>query len=236
MPLISWEPWRFGGGVNQRRYALKTILKGEHDAYIRQWAQAAAAWGKPFFLRFAHEMNGDWTSWSPGVIDNTSRDFVSAWRRVHSIFQGRGATNVRWVWAPVAHYEGATPYEDVYPGDEYVDWVGMSGYNWGNSQSWSRWQSFLEIFNQSYDKLEALTPKPIMIPEVASTESGGDKAEWIRRAFFEHIPTRFPKIRAVVWFHAEKEQDWRVNSSRSSLQAYRKVVASAQYQRLLLGG
>jgi hypothetical protein len=205
MPLISWEPWRFGGGVDQNGYSLRTILDGEHDTYIRKWAQAAAAWGGPLFLRFAHEMNGDWTSWSPGVNGNRSRDFVSAWRRVHSIFQRRGATNVRWVWAPVAHYEGATPYEDVYPGDEYVDWVGISGYNWGDTRTWSQWQSFFRIFNESYDKLEALTPKPIMIPEVASTESGGEKAAWIRKAFFEQIPSRFPRIRAVVWFHAKKE-------------------------------
>jgi Glycosyl hydrolase family 26 len=236
MPLISWEPWKFGGRVDQRRYALMTIVDGKHNDYIRQWAQAAAAWGKPFFLRFAHEMNGDWTSWSPGVNGNKSREFVSAWRRVHSIFQRQGAKNVRWVWAPVAHYEGATPYEDVYPGDEYVDWVGISGYNWGDTQPWSQWQSFLKIFNQSYNMLGALTSKPIMIPEVASTELGGNKAAWIRRAFFEEIPNMFPRIRAVVWFHADKEQDWRVNSSNSSLEVYREVVASARYQSRLLGG
>jgi len=73
-----------------------------------------------------------------------------------------------------------------------------------------------------------------MIAEVASTESGGDKAAWIRKAFFEQIPNRFPRIRAVVWFHADKENDWRVNSSDSSLRAYREVVASVRYQGDLL--
>jgi hypothetical protein len=71
MPLVSWEPWKFGAGLDQREYALRNILSGQHDAYIRNWARAAAAWGKPFFLRFAHEMNGDWTTWSPGVNGNT---------------------------------------------------------------------------------------------------------------------------------------------------------------------
>jgi hypothetical protein len=234
MPLISWEPWRFGGGPNQSGYALRTILAGEHDAYIRQWAQAAAAWGRPFFLRFAHEMNSDWTSWSVGVNGNTSRQFISAWRKVHAIFQREGATNAKWVWAPVAHYQGATPYKEVYPGDAYVNWAGLSGYNWGDTRTWSQWQSFYKIFGRSYDKLTALSRKPIMIAEVASTESGGNKAAWIRKAFFEQIPNRFPRIRAVVWFHAHKENDWRVNSSDGSLLAYREVVASVRYQGDLL--
>ena len=66
---------------------LKKILDGKHDAYVSSWARAAAAWGKPFFLRFAHEMNGDWTTWSPGVNGNTAREFVTAWKRVHGIYK-----------------------------------------------------------------------------------------------------------------------------------------------------
>lgn len=234
MPLISWEPWRFGGGLRQSRYALKTILAGKHDTYIRRWAKAAAAWGKPFFLRFAHEMNGDWTSWSPGVNGNTSGEFVRAWRRVHGIFRRAGATNVRWVWAPVAHYEGATPYRDVYPGDAYVNWLGISGYNWGDTRSWSHWQSFSEIFGRSYRMLTTIARKPIMVAEVASAESGGDKAAWIRKAYLEEIPSKFPQMRAISWFHANKENDWRVNSSGRALRAYKEVVTTARYQRKLL--
>jgi hypothetical protein len=233
-PLVTWEPWQFGRGPEQPDYSLKAIIEGKHDPYIHRWAQAAAAWGKVFYLRFAHEMNGDWTSWSPGVNGNTSRQFISAWRRVHGIFKRAGAANVKWVWAPVAHYEGATPYGDVYPGDAYVDWVGLSGYNWGNTRTWSRWQSFAEIFEASYRKVATMTRKPIMIAEVATAESGGDKAVWIRKAFRTEIPDRFPRIRAVVWFNANKENDWRVNSSPSALTAYKKVVASRLCQERLL--
>jgi len=230
MPLVTWEPWKFGGGPRQPKYALKNIVAGNHDAYVRRWARAAAAWGQPFFLRFAHEMNGDWTSWSPGVMSNTSRQFVSAWRRVRAIFRRAGATNVRWVWSPVAHYEGATPYRKVYPGDAYVDWFGISGYNWGDTREWSRWQSFSEIFGASYATMTRMARKPVMIPEVASAESGGDKAAWIESAFLEEIPKKFPRIKAVVWFHADKENDWRVNSSAAALQAYQRVVASPLYR------
>jgi hypothetical protein len=239
MPLVSWEPWKFGGGPRQSAFALQKIIDGKYDTYIRQWAKAAAAWGKPFLLRFAHEMNGDWTSWSPGVMDNTSSEFIAAWRKVHGIFRAAGANNAKWVWSPVAHYEGATPFKRVYPGDAYVDWVGISGYNWGDTRERSSWQSFSEIFEESYKIVEGLTNKPIIIPEVASAESGGDKAAgetkdaWIQAAFLEEttkIPVKFPRIRAVAWFHAVKENDWRVNSSSKSLEAYKVVAATRFYQ------
>jgi hypothetical protein len=235
MPLVTWEPWRFGAGLDQPGYALREISDGRHDAYVRDWARAAAGWGKPFFLRFAHEMNGDWTTWSPRVGDNTNREFVAVWRRVHGIFRQEGATNVRWVWSPVAHSEEHTPYGRVYPGDAYVDWFGISGYNWGNTREWSRWQSFSGIFGASYKILQGISPrKPIMIPEVGCAEQGGDKASWIRSAYLREIPERFPKIRAVCWFHANKENDWRVNSSAASLEAYKRAAASGTYARRLL--
>jgi len=232
--LVTWEPWKFGGGPRQPNYALKNIVDGRHDAYVRRWARAAAAWGQPFFLRFAHEMNGDWTSWSPGVMRNTSRQFVSAWRRVHAIFRREGAANVNWVWSPVANYEGATPYRKVYPGDAYVDWFGISGYNWGDTREWSRWQSFSDIFGVSYATMTRMARKPVMIAEVASAESGGDKAAWIESAFLKEIPKKFPKIKAVSWFHADKENDWRVNSSATALLAYQRAAASPLYRGRLL--
>jgi len=235
MPLVTWEPWRFGAGLDQPGYALREILDGRHDAYVRDWARAAAGWGKTFFLRFAHEMNGDWTTWSPRVGDNTNREFVAVWRRVHGIFRQEGATNVRWVWSPVAHSEEHTPYGRVYPGDAYVDWFGISGYNWGNTREWSRWQSFSGIFGASYKVIQGIAPrKPIMIPEVGCAEQGGDKAAWIRSAYLNEIPGRFPKIRAACWFHANKENDWRVNSSAASMEAYKRVAASGTYSRRLL--
>ena len=63
--------------------------------------------------------------------------------------------------------------------------------------------------------------------------SGGDKASWLRRAFHKEIPERFPRVKAVVWFNANKEEDWRVDSSPDSLEAYREVAASTFYRNRL---
>jgi hypothetical protein len=234
MPMITWEPADYTQGVDQPKYALKTIIRGDHDKHVRSWARKAAAWGKPFYLRFAHEMNGTWYPWSPGVNGNAgAAEYVAAWRRVHAIFEEEGATNVRWVWSPNVKKkgsQGSTSLRKVYPGGAHVDWVGLDGYNWGTAQPGHRWQTFPEIFGYSYDKLAAMTKKPMMIAETASAKSGGNKAAWIRKSFLIQVPKRFPRIKAVIWFHGNKEADWRVNSSTASLEAYREVVASPLYQ------
>ena len=60
IPMVTWEPWGDGSGA---AYRLSNIVRGDFDAYIRHYAIDAGAWGQPFFLRFAHEMNGDWYPW-----------------------------------------------------------------------------------------------------------------------------------------------------------------------------
>jgi beta-mannanase len=226
MPMVTWEPADYTRGVDQPQYALETIIRGDHDEHVRSWARDAAAWGKPFYLRFAHEMNGNWYPWSPGVNGNAgAAEYVAAWRRVHNIFKEEGATNVRWVWNPHVKNRYSTPFGRFYPGAAYVDWVGLDGYNWG-----TLWRTFPEIFDDSYEEIDALTNKPMMVGETASAESGGNKAAWIRQTFLTDLPASYPQVRAVIWFHDKKEEDWRVNSSAASLEAYREVVGSPLYQ------
>ena len=230
MPLITWEPWDPEGGIVQPRFALRTILAGDHDAFVRGWARDAARWNQPFYLRFAPEMNGDWYPWSPRVSGNTAPEYVAAWRHVRDIFREEGATNVRWVWSPNVADEYTTPFAAVYPGDDQVDWIGIVGYNWGTSQSWSGWLSLADYYSATYDALVALADKPLMIAELACTEEGGDKAAWISQGLLIDIPTRFPKVQALIWFQEQKETDWRVDSSDASLAAFRRVASSPQYQ------
>jgi mannan endo-1,4-beta-mannosidase len=112
--------------------------------------------------------------------------------------------------------------------------VGLDGYNWGTSQPGNSWQTFSGIFGHSYDKLARMTKKPMMISETASAELGGDKAAWIGQGLLVQVPKKFPRIKAVIWFHrnnvAYGQADWRVNSSKAALKAYREVVASPLYQ------
>jgi hypothetical protein len=233
IPLVDWNPWdaNAGGAPDQPDFALSRIAAGDFDAYIASWAAGARDWGHPLLLRFAHEMNGDWFPWSEARNGNSAGDYVAAWRHVHDVFASVGATNVSWVWSPNAVYAGSLPLAGLYPGDAYVDWVAIDGYNWGIHPSRPDvWRSFADIVGPTYDALGALAPgKPVMIAETGSTEHGGSKAGWISDALSQ-IPERFPRIRALVWFNWDADGiDWSIESSPSARAAFRAGIADPAY-------
>jgi hypothetical protein len=177
--LLTWEPWSWGGGAAQPAYSLDRIAAGDFDAYLRQWGTALAQWGQPVYLRFGHEMNGDWYPWAEGVNGNEAGDYVAAYRHVHDVVASTGATNIQWVWNPNVPYWGSTPLSQLYPGPDYVDVAALDGYNWGTSQTWSMWQEPNVLFGEGLSQVRELAPgRPIMIAETSSSEIGGSKAEW----------------------------------------------------------
>jgi hypothetical protein len=171
----------------------------------------------------APEMNGAWVPWAVGNCGNTASDFVGFWKYVVDKFR-REKAPVVWIWSPnVRHWGETTTFASVYPGDDYVDFLGIEGYNWGSSQSWSVWQSFKEVFLTSYNDLIGLSKKNIIITEMASTEIGGNKAQWILDMFTD-LKSTFPQISAITWFNMNKETDWRINSSIASENAFKEGV------------
>ena len=226
-PQITLEPWRHDGGIVQPEWALARIIDGTHDGYFRSWARGIKAWGKPLQLRFAHEMNGPWYPWSEDVNGNQPGSYVQAWRRVHGIFKAEGVTNVSWVWSPFIRLAGTRPLASFYPGDAYVDWVALDGYNGGTALNWGGWLSFEQLFGPSLAELRTFTRKPIAIGEVASSETGGSKAAWINE-FFASLEKR-PEIKAFSWFHFNKEADWRITSSPTAQLAFAAGIANRRY-------
>jgi hypothetical protein len=235
MPFISWEPWI--GRTNDPDWSLSTIIQGLHDPYIHEWTRAVAAWGQTIYVRPMYEMNGYWTAWSPGVNGNTTDQFVVAWRHIVDIARGEGANNVRWVWAANIDADNPrlSPYATVYPGDDYVDWVGLDGFNWGTSRITTSWRDISTTFRHSVDEVRAMTAKPLMIAEMGSSELGGDKAAWITDGFAQ-ILTDLPEVEAVIWFNGidpDWQVDWRVNSSTKSIDAFRAIATSDAFSGTL---
>ncbi len=215
IPMDSWE------GV-----PLRSIVQGKYDSMIRKRAHDLKALGKQVFLRWGYEMNGDWNSWDGYHNGHKPRLYVAAWRHIHGIFAAAHANNVVWVWAPNC---GSVPrarwnrVQHYYPGSRYVDWVGIDGYNWGTTQSWSRWISFANIFSHVY-KLYS-NQKPIMIAEVGSVEQGGSKADWFAEAASQ-IQNQFPAVDAFVYLD---NPPWDVTSSSTSLAAYKTMAQDAYF-------
>lgn len=231
LPLLTWEPW-VPGSPEQPDFRLTRIADGAFDDYVREWALAIKAHGKRVYLRPMHEMNGWWYPWAGTANGNSAWEYVRAWRRLWHLFDRVGADNVRWVWSPLSDDLPATPenaFERYYPGAGYVDVLALDGFNWGTSTpaegadpsviGHGGWRSFEEVFRTAYDRITQLGPQPVWITETASDSVGGDKAAWVRE-MFASLPS-FPRIRAVVWFNALKERDWRATSSPDVAEAFR---------------
>jgi Glycosyl hydrolase family 26 len=225
LTLLTWEPWAWGGGTDQPAYALDRITAGDFDPYLRQWGQELAGWGHPVMLRFGHEMNGNWYPWSEQVNGNSTGDYAAAWRHVHDVVTTAGATNITWVWNPNVPYWGSTPLTGLYPGDGYVDAVALDGYNWGTSASWSTWVTPSQLFGEGLSQIRTLAPgKQILIAETSSAEQGGSKADW-NTALISYLASQ-GDVTAAIWFHFNKETDWRINSSTLSAEALKQALAA----------
>jgi Bacterial Ig domain/Ig domain of plant-specific actin-binding protein/Glycosyl hydrolase family 26 len=222
--------------MNTKTTPLASVAGGVYDSSIKTWMQQAAAWGHPFFLIFDVEMNGPWEPYAPGQNGNTAVDYVAAWRHVHDLAVQAGASNISWVWCPnVDPSHLYTPYAQLYPGDAYVNWTGLDGYNKGGGN----WRSFATIFNSSYNNLLQLAPsKPIMISQLASVENGGSKASWISDMLSNQLSQNYPQIKAFSWFNwyfddAGTQMPYEIESSATAQEAFKNGIASSYY---LAGG
>jgi hypothetical protein len=243
IPVLSWSSQSIPSSLNEPNFQLSDVIEGRYDTYIRSFATSAKNWGHPFFLRFNWEMNGNWFPWSEGVNGNKSGEFVAAWRHVHDIFTSVGATNATWVWCPNIDWNNnVQSLASMYPGDAYVDWTGLDGYNWGTNPISSVlprvWRSFYGLFSRSYVEIaESIAPsKPMMIGEVASSEFGGSKASWVREMLSE-VPAEYPKVRALLWFDKpDSGMDWPIESSGAATSAFAEGIDRSAYAGSSFGG
>jgi endoglucanase len=226
---------------------LDAIVAGQADARLVAVAQGIKSVGSLVMLEPGWEMNGNWSYAWQGVLNGNDAGapakYAAAWRHLVDVFRAQGADNVRWVFNPnvgnaLTHTaSGATSwnwYANYYPGDAYVDYVGAHGFNgpsvWGGS-----WQSFDAMTNGAaadymLSDLAARYPtKQIIVGEFATQEgTAGQKAQWIADAYQRMRAN--PQVVGAVWFNANKEADWRVDSSAASLQAFQAAMADASVQ------
>ncbi|MFD3158351.1 glycoside hydrolase family 26 protein [Haloimpatiens sp. FM7330] len=207
--------------------SIMRVLNGDYDSYLSSWANGIKNLQAPVFIRIGNEMNADWTDWGSSNIYNDPDLYKIAYRYIVDYFNQVGCSNAYFVWNPTIDSSPLTSLnkESVYyPGDDYVDWIGLTAYNFGDTQ-WGKFKYFDELYEDMYKSyLRNFPNKPMMIGEFSSTENGGDKAEFIRDVF-QKIPTKYPNIKLVIWFSdIDREYDFRINSSKSSEDAFSQAM------------
>lgn len=220
-PMLTWELWQgadhVGGGA-----LMQGIIDGEHDLRLHRFMVTAARFGGPLVVRLGHEMNGGWYPWAPGQQGTTAAQYVAVWRHIVDLARTDGATNIIWLWAPNVTWGQQVPLASVYPGDAYVNWVGLSGL-WNRSYNMAPNPD--PFFNPSIAELRRLTAKPLIIAETAATVDGRDQfaAGLVGQA-------RRGTSLGFVWLQQNSLRgDWRLRAAepalRVSLDAWRTAGA-----------
>lgn len=215
------------------------ILEGKYDDYLNNLAENFNEYDYPVLFRLNNEMNGEWVWYSSHKVGKDTDLFIDCWRYIYDKFKEQGVDNLIWVWNP---NEKSFPnfaynhYLNYYPGNEYVDVVGLTAYNTGNYYNGEIWRSFSQSYDHFYYDYVKHFNHPMMITEFSGASAGGDKAAWFDDMF--NKMSSYDRIKlAVLWngqdydmskpgktvsrnYRLDLEQDV-INSVRNGLQNFK---------------
>lgn len=201
-PLITWEPW--GGGrelvdtLGRQLPLCRQISQGQYDRYMRDFAYIVQFLRKPVMIRFAQQPDNPAFPWS-AAFGNSPADFQNAWRYVVQYFIGLGVSNVAWVWQPwkpraVGLY---------YPGERYVDWLGVSCLNYGEINGQGQWLDFENLYHSYHVGFKNLF-KPVLITELGTTNLGGNADAWLANAL-DQVRSYYPEVWGAMLYWDEAD-------------------------------
>ena len=222
------------------RFKLRRVLDGTFDDDLRAWGEAAAGFGSPLIVEWGTEMNGDWFGWNGqwnGGGDQGPRRFRRAYRHIERVIEDAGADNITWAWHVNGDSEPDVAWnqpERYYPGDEWVDWVGLSAYGaLTPTERAGDWRPFRQTLDEMVPRLTALAPgKPVMVFEfgMAAGNPDGrafDYADWALTSLFDN---RWPAVRGFSWWNETwqnddnpaHDTDMRVQTNRGVRRVFRR--------------
>lgn len=190
--LPGWEEWRLSFGPDD-------VVQGRADSYIKRLATNAVKFGVKhgsFFFTTMIEPNAAWWYWS------RKPDTTPAGRRIWHIFEDQGANQyATWVWeafCPEKYQISVTDPEAYYPGDKYVDWIGLNVFANLKNPYIGQNTMLRELMSKTYEQMLRNHPqKPIMVSEFGRTP-GYNQPTWLIDAY-RSIKNDFPPIKAAIY-------------------------------------
>ena len=218
-------------------YSLKNIIEGKFDPLLRNWMQDARNFGSPVIAEYGVEVNGWWFPWNGlynkeggSYVDSVGR-FREAYRHIIRIAREEGAYNIRWVFhvdpwdEPLADWNN---FENYYPGDEWIDWVGASVYG-RQLPSDPAGISFRFQMDWVYGRMQRLTHKPFIVCEFGTINDANQSA-WTTAALSDLLGGRWPKVIGFSWWNATFQND-RVSGRPSNMQVQKSPQLQAIFRK-----
>lgn len=219
IPVISFEPSKTWNNTMQNE--LLGILNGYWDSTLLSWAGELAALDDTIIIRFGYEMNGDWLAYG-----QQPELFIRTWRYTYDLFESAGALNVLWMFSPNVEWDGGAGLRNIdlyYPGDEYVDLLGLDGYNFGdNHDQYHWWQSYSYVFEESIQKMLKYKKK-LYLAEIGCAEDPR-QAGWIKD-FLTRV-SRDDRVEGFLYFNQHTsfkgEPDWCLACDSNTLEIFKE--------------
>jgi len=234
--------------VPETQFSLQKIIDGLFDPQLRAWARAAKADNIPLLVDFAIEPNGNWFGWSgifngadtkeeygdPNYYDGPER-YRDAYRHIIELFDEEEVTHITWFFHPDIHTTPDEPWNQpklYYPGDSYIDWIGISLYG-AMSPASETWELFDETLAKNYRTiLDISTEKPFALLEFGVTDQhpDGDKALWIENAFETILAKEYIEFKGVSYWHENWQEEsgdsatLRLDSSPEALEMFKSYI------------
>lgn len=231
------------------------IARGGYDTQLRTLAKAYSNWvnlggsRRAFFAPFP-EMNGGWTKY--GVIENvpvTPDHFILAYKHIQTIFELEGVTreDVWWVFAPNGWSELGDEFEKYYPGDDLVDVISFSSYNYGFCRNvreeWRVWASYDLVLSPYVNRMIAMAPlKPIIIAQTGTVGeysdpdiiNYGEKNKWIIDSY--NYLSNEPNVMGILYFDFNKlnlgDCDFRLTQVEPVFGGYSQALVGSNFRYL----
>ncbi len=211
------------------------LLGGQYDDFLNEYAKTIADFKHPVLFRPLNEMNGDWCVYSAYHTCKDTEIYKAVYKYIYDIFGKHGALeNTIWVWNPNSRSFPNYKWNDAfmyYPGDEYVDVVGLTAYNTGcyYYTYGEEWREFADLYSDLYDEYAKRFAKPLIITEFACAEFGGDKAAWMEEMF--KVIAGMDRIKIAIWWdgcdwdaYGNVARAYYIDSSSESLSTFGRGI------------
>ena len=209
-------------GYKGAEYLPDSIINGGYKKNIGNWAENLKALNAPVFVNLGSGMNGsirNYTRLQRSFTDNSLLDtdadlYKLAFRYIVDQFRAHHANNVKFVWSPSVDSIPDISINDMtrfYPGDDYVDWINLMGYNIDGTDKADlsiylneaplidgKTRTFDEVFKNAYHSLRRMYPDKPMMMETSSLNRNNSKSAFAQQ-MFNKLLTEYGNIQIVTW-------------------------------------